>query len=68
MLSPTFEFVLGHADTWPETRRRVAKSYVLQGRSLRETASHLRLTLHEVRTHTAVIDALADQHAAEPAR
>lgn len=61
MLSPRFEYVLRHRDGWPPTRRRVATACVLQGRTMRQAAEDLRLTLHPVRRHMAAIDVLVEE-------
>lgn len=58
LLSPQFVFVVAHRDRWPSTRRRVAEACVLHGRSLRETARELRLSLHCVRRHHDAVTAL----------
>jgi len=61
VLSDRFVFVLRSRSGWPATRRRVATACVLQGRSLRATARHLRLTLHAVRRHMDAVNALYDE-------
>lgn len=58
MMSDRFEFVLTHREGWLPTRRRIATSYVLQGRPMRSTARHLHLSLHVVRRQVDVINAL----------
>lgn len=65
VLSPKFVFVLRHRDQWPPMRRRVATACILQGRTLREAAAHLRLSLHAVRRQ---MDAIAGIFDAEEAR
>jgi len=62
LLSPRFTVVLHERERWPARRRRVATACVLQGRTLREAARHLNLTLHTVRTEMAVINAVCDAH------
>jgi transposase len=57
-LDPRFAFVMRERDRWPSTRRRVATACVLQGRTLRGAARHLRTSLHCVRKEMNVIDAL----------
>lgn len=57
-LSPRFEFVVLHRASWPHPMRRVATAHVLQGRTLRDTASHLNLSLHIVRRQADRINAL----------
>ncbi len=59
VLSPGFEFVMRRRDSWPAERRRVATAFFLQGRSQRDAARFLRLTLHEVRRHIDAVRALA---------
>lgn len=61
VLSAEFEAVVGLRGSWPSTRRRVATACVLEGRTLRETAAHLRLSLHTVRTQMDVVRALLDE-------
>lgn len=58
ILSPRFELVMNQSPEWPPLRRRIAQSYILEGRTLRDTAKHLRTTLHVVRTEMAVVEAL----------
>lgn len=60
VLSVRFEFVMRRRDDWPPTRRRVATVCVLQGRSMRSTANHLRLSLHVVRRQMGAIGALLE--------
>jgi DNA-binding CsgD family transcriptional regulator len=47
--SPAFLFVLRHGPDWPEMRRRVAQSIILEGRSQRRAAEKLGLSIHSVR-------------------
>lgn len=61
VLSPEFEFVLRRRDGWPRTRRLVATACVLHGRTLREAAAHLRMTLHAVRRQMDLVRALYDE-------
>lgn len=63
VLSPRFVFVLRHRDQWPPTRRRIATACVLQGRTLRQTAAHLQLSLHAVRRQMDAITGMFEaQH------
>lgn len=64
LTSHRFVFVLRHRDQWTPTRRRVATSVILQGRSLRQTAALLSISLHAVRRQMDAINAMceADQH------
>lgn len=64
VLSKRYEFVMRRREQWPPTRRRVATVCVLQGRTMRETASHLRLSLHTVRGQMAAVAALEEAQAA----
>jgi len=61
LLSPRYVFVASRLDRWPPTRKRVARACVLQGRTLRAAAAHLKVSLHTVRRH---MDAVAAQHEA----
>lgn len=58
LASPKAMFVAQHGERWSPMRRRVAIACVLHGRSLRESADELGLTLHTVRLHAHAIDAL----------
>lgn len=62
-LSKEFEAVVRERGSWPPTRRRVATACVLEGRTLRQTAAHLRLTLHAVRTQMDIVRALLGEGA-----
>jgi DNA-directed RNA polymerase specialized sigma24 family protein len=61
LLSPRFEFVTRRSRHWGPTRRKVARACVLEGRTLRDAADTLGLTLHTVRRH---MDAIAAQQEA----
>jgi hypothetical protein len=60
LLSERFTFVVRHREAWPPTRRRVATACVLQGRTLRAAAKHLRISLHAVRKEMQIVGALHD--------
>lgn len=62
VMSPDFAFVVEHSWRWGGTRRGVAHAIIVLGRSLRQTAEDLDLSLHGVRHHHAAILALC--HAA----
>ena len=64
LLSPRYEFVAQRREKWAPTRARVAVACVLQGRTLRGAAEHLKLSLHTVRRH---MDAVAAQLEAQRA-
>lgn len=58
VLSDRFVFVLSQRDAWPVACRRVADACFIEGRSLREAAEDLRLSLHQVRRHWVGIEAM----------
>ena len=58
LLDPRFAFVARNREHWPRTRRRVGTMRVLFGRTMRQTADDLGLTLHQIRQHEAAIHAL----------
>ncbi|MGJ8636865.1 MAG: hypothetical protein ACSHX5_08480 [Phycisphaerales bacterium] len=54
---PLFIFVITHQSNWSTTRRKVAQSLFQAGHSIRQTADHLELKVHQVRRHrTAILD------------
>lgn len=61
VLSAEFAFVVSRREAWPPLRRRVATACVLEGRTLREAAAHLRVSLHTVRTQMDVLRAMMDE-------
>lgn len=63
--SGRFAFVVTHATAWPALKRRVAKLCFVEGKSQREVAEQLRLSLHAVRRHCASIQALYEASARE---
>lgn len=56
--SRRFAYVAARHARWPSTRRRIAASMVLEGRSLRETAESMGMSLYNVRRHYEAINAL----------
>lgn len=60
MMSVRYEVVMRQREGWPATRRRVATVCVLQGRPMRATATHLRLSLHVVRRQMDAVQALIE--------
>jgi DNA-directed RNA polymerase specialized sigma24 family protein len=58
VLSGEFIFVLRSRELWPPTRRRIATEVFVHGRSLRETAERLRMSLHSVRRHHEIVLAM----------
>lgn len=65
MASRPFQFVLRHRANWSLNQRRVAEAVVLRGRTQREAAAELGLTLHQVRTYLHAIAVLAFEHASQ---
>ncbi|MEZ6242702.1 MAG: hypothetical protein R3B57_06625 [Phycisphaerales bacterium] len=63
-LDPLFAFVARRRGSWSGTRRRVATSLVLEGRSMRETGERLGLSLHTVRRHHDAVRALFESESA----
>ncbi|MGD9789757.1 MAG: hypothetical protein AB7Q00_04190 [Phycisphaerales bacterium] len=63
LLSPRYIFVLTQRDLWPSTCRKVATACFIEGRSQRDAAERLGLTLHTVRRYHDSIASQAD-HAA----
>ena len=62
--SPLFRLVLRELPRWPDDRRSIADAFVCQGRSQREIARSLGLSLHRVRTEIEHLKALAGVRAA----
>lgn len=62
MRSPMFRLVLRQHENWPAERRAIAESVVLHGRSQREVAKELGVSLHRVRTEIEHLKALAGVH------
>lgn len=58
LLSERFAFVVANRDAWPPGRRRVATACILQGRTMRAAARHLKMSFHAVRKHMDVVHAL----------
>ncbi len=60
LLSREYAFVAEQLPDWSPTRRRVATACILHGRSIRDAAAELRLSLHTVRRHRAAIAELVE--------
>ena len=60
LLSREFAFVAEQLSDWSPTRRRVATACILHGRSIRDAAAELRVSLHTVRRHRAAITELVE--------
>lgn len=63
--SERFSFVVRNMNAWPPQRRSVASAMVLQGRSIRQAARELSVSVYTVRRQHETISALfdADQRA-----
>ncbi len=68
MDTPAFAFVAGHRETWPRPMRAVATACILEGRTVREAAAHLKMSVAAVRRHRDAVLALAASAAASPRR
>ncbi len=55
MHDPLFVFVVKSSNSWSPTRRKIARSLFQSGRSIRATAEHLSLKVHQVRHHRAAV-------------
>jgi len=60
LASREFVVVARESRGWPPMRRRVASAVILQGRTLREAADELRLSLYAVRRHMEHIRVLLE--------
>lgn len=58
LLSPRYLFVVRNRDHWPSLRRRVATVCVVHGRTMRQAAEFLGVSLHTVRREMSIVDAL----------
>ena len=60
--SKAFTFAIEHMDQLSPDQRMVARLMILQGRSLRTTATQTQLKLHQVRQYLHEVNALAKIH------
>lgn len=58
---PAFMYVVRASPRWSPTKRRVAHAIFRAGRSIRQAADELNLSVHEVRRHRDAILALVAQ-------
>ena len=58
LASDRFAFVIARRNSWATTRRRVAVTCVLHGRSLRQASRELGISLHTVRRHVEAVEAM----------
>lgn len=68
VISAEFAFVLSQENSWPPTRRRVARAVIIEGRTIRAAAKALGLSLHRVREHVHLIHALLNERVAQHVR
>lgn len=59
---PRVAFVVAHHEKWSNSRRAIARSLFIQGRSMRETTDELGVSFYSVRKNREAIDAMC--HAA----
>ena len=57
--TPEFAFVALHLHDWPPSTQKVARACVLEGRSQRDAARTLKMSLHTVRKHRDAIVRMA---------
>ena len=55
---PRVAYVVEHHQNWSKTRRAIAQSLFIQGRSMRETTHDLGVSFYSVRKHRETIDAM----------
>lgn len=55
---PRIAYVVAHHEQWSKTRRSIAQSLFIQGRSIRETVDDLGVSFYSVRKHREAIDAM----------
>lgn len=65
VISNEFSFVLSQENSWPPTRRRVARAVIIEGRPMRAACKVLRVSLHTVRENVTLIYALLNEHLAQ---
>jgi DNA-directed RNA polymerase specialized sigma24 family protein len=58
VVAPKFGFVARHREQWPGARGRVAWAVFVEGKTQREAADEAGLSLHAVRRHCDVVEAL----------
>lgn len=66
--SGRFAFVAMQSRGWPALKRRVARACFIEGKSQREAAGELRLSLHAVRRQCQAVDALYEAAGGRPDR
>jgi DNA-binding CsgD family transcriptional regulator len=55
---PRLAYVIEHHKEWTKTRREIAHSLFIEGRSMRETTDKLGVSFYSVRKHRDAIDAM----------
>tara|TARA_R110002073_G_scaffold118918_1_gene258323 strand:+ start:170040 stop:170498 length:459 start_codon:yes stop_codon:yes gene_type:complete len=56
---PRVAYVVAHADAWSKSRKAIARSLYIQGRSMRETTDTLGVSFYCVRKNREAIEAMA---------
>ena len=55
---PRVAYVIAHHESWSKSRKAIARSLFIDGRSIRETTDDLGLSFYSVRKHREAIDAM----------
>ncbi len=55
---PRIAYVIAHHEKWSKSRRAIAHSLFVQGRSMRETTNELGMSFYSVRKHREAIEAM----------
>ncbi len=57
---PCVAYVVAHQAQWSRSKRAIARSIYIQGRSMRETADELGISFYSVRKHRESIEAMCE--------
>jgi len=55
---PRVAYVVAHHESWSKSRKAIARSLFIQGRSMRETTEELGLSFYSVRKHREAVEAM----------
>jgi len=55
---PRVAYVVAHLEKWTKTRRAIARSLFIRGRSMRETTDELGISFYSVRKHRQAIEGM----------
>lgn len=55
---PRVAYVIAHHEKWSKSRRSIAHSLFIQGRSMRETTDELGMSFYSVRKHREAVEAM----------